>query len=188
MSGRNPLVEAAHGIQQLCLTASLPFCFIGGLAVLRWGEPRLTRDVDLTVLAGYGDEGRVTDHLLASYEPRLDNAREFAIANRVVLVRSTDGIPIDIALGALPFEARTVERATVWSIAERALQTCSAEDLVVHKVFAGRPHDWNDVAGVLERSGPFDADLVVEELRPLLAAKHDTTSLDRFLRLVDESR
>lgn len=41
----NPLFAAAAEIQQLCVQAEWPFCFIGGIAVLRWGEPRVTRDV-----------------------------------------------------------------------------------------------------------------------------------------------
>jgi hypothetical protein len=31
-------------------------CVIGGIAVQRWGEPRLTRDVDVTLLTGIGGE------------------------------------------------------------------------------------------------------------------------------------
>ena len=29
---------------------------MGGVALQRWGEPRLTQDVDLTLLTGFGDE------------------------------------------------------------------------------------------------------------------------------------
>ena len=31
-------------------------CLIGGIDVIRWGEPRLTRDVDLTLFVGSGAE------------------------------------------------------------------------------------------------------------------------------------
>ena len=36
----------------------------GGLAVQRWGEPRLTRDADLTLLTGFGKEARFASALL----------------------------------------------------------------------------------------------------------------------------
>jgi hypothetical protein len=36
-------------------------CIIGGLAVQRWGEPRLTRDVDLTVMAKIGNDEPIAD-------------------------------------------------------------------------------------------------------------------------------
>lgn len=44
----------------------------------RWGEPRLTRDVDLTVIAGFGTEETVVDALLDGLTARMDDARTFA--------------------------------------------------------------------------------------------------------------
>jgi len=35
-----PVLVAAIEIQQFCQAREWPFCIIGGLAVLRWGEPR----------------------------------------------------------------------------------------------------------------------------------------------------
>ena len=49
------LLEAAQEIQQFCRNRDWRFCFIGGIAVQRWGEARLTRDADLTVYTGIGD-------------------------------------------------------------------------------------------------------------------------------------
>lgn len=46
----NGLFSAAELVQDLCEREGWEFCFIGGLAVQRWGEPRVTRDVDLTLL------------------------------------------------------------------------------------------------------------------------------------------
>ena len=40
------LLQAAVQLQSFFLNYDWPFCFIGGLAVLRWGEPRLTQDVN----------------------------------------------------------------------------------------------------------------------------------------------
>lgn len=41
-----PLLEAAAELQTVCGAHGWRYCFIGGLAVLRWGEPRETVDVD----------------------------------------------------------------------------------------------------------------------------------------------
>ncbi|HET9214856.1 MAG TPA: nucleotidyl transferase AbiEii/AbiGii toxin family protein [Gaiellaceae bacterium] len=184
----NPLFGAAADVQELCVERGWRFCFIGGLAVLRWGEPRLTRDVDLTILAPPGADVEIVDGLLGRFEARLEDARAFALENRVVLVQSNDGTPIDIALGALDFEARTVSRASPWDVGEAELRTCSAEDLVVHKVFAGREQDWLDVAGVVVRQGDaLDRALVVDELGPLLDAKGTADSLDRLQTLFREA-
>jgi hypothetical protein len=59
------LFETASQLQLLCDRQGWRSCFIGGIAVLRWGEPRVTRDVDLTLLTGFGAEDSFIDALLA---------------------------------------------------------------------------------------------------------------------------
>jgi hypothetical protein len=49
------VIRAAAELQTVCLEQGWRFCFIGGLALQRWGEPRETVDVGLTVLTGFGD-------------------------------------------------------------------------------------------------------------------------------------
>jgi len=61
----NRVFEAALEIDRFCRERLWPFCIIGGVAVQRWGEPRGTQDVDLTILTGFGVlkafAGRVLD-------------------------------------------------------------------------------------------------------------------------------
>jgi hypothetical protein len=52
---------------------------IGGLAVQRWGEPRLTRDVDVTVIVALGSEERMVDQALSQFAARREDARVFAL-------------------------------------------------------------------------------------------------------------
>lgn len=184
----NGLYAAAEEIQHLCDDEVWRFCFIGGLAVQRWGEARVTRDVDLTLLTGFGGEEVFVDRLLKTFSSRVPDAHAFARRARVVLLRTSSGIPLDIALGALPFEERTVARASGWEVpGTEALRTCTAEDLVVHKVFAGRDRDWSDVRGVIARQGDrLDVDLVTDELRPLLEAKGTTSDLERLHRMFED--
>lgn len=50
------VLAAAGEVQVVCLEHGWRFCFIGEVTVQRWGEPRLTQDVDLTLLTGFGRE------------------------------------------------------------------------------------------------------------------------------------
>ena len=186
----NPLFAAAAAFQAFCRARDWQCCVIGGLAVQRWGEPRQTRDVDLTLLTGLGGEERFIDPLLAQYRGRVSDARAVAIEHRVLLLGTPDGVPLDIALGGLPFESRVVERATSFAFAPDAvITTCSAEDLVVLKAFAGRPQDWLDIEGLLVRQGAaLDRALVLEELRPLLALKEDPQGETTLLTLFEKHR
>ena len=61
---------------------------------------------DVTLLTGLGGEERFIDSILARYHPRFPEARAFALERRVLLVETTCGIPIDIALAGLSYEAR----------------------------------------------------------------------------------
>ncbi len=131
------LFSLALDIQDICQENGWPFCVIGGLAVQHWGEPRFTKDVDLTILTGFGDEEPVIDGCLSFYRPRIENARAFALQNRVLLLKSPDGLGIDIALGALDFERSAVERAADIEVMDgKSLRLCTAEDLIVMKAFA----------------------------------------------------
>jgi hypothetical protein len=182
----NPILAAASEVEAFCDSYGWRYCFIGGVAVQRWGEPRLTQDVDLTLLAGFGTERPYVDRLLDRFEARRTDARDFAARYRVVLLYSADGVPIDIALGAMPFEERTIERASRFDIGGGgSITTCSAEDLIVHKAFAGRPQDWLDIDSIALRQGDaLDRGLVLEEAGPLLELKEAPEDLRRLESLL----
>lgn len=185
----NPILEAALEAQRFCRSRRWRFCVIGAIAVQRWGEPRLTQDVDLTVLSGFGSEAEFVDALLAGYRGRIPDAREFALLRRVVLLESGSGVPLDVSLGGIPFEERVVARSSPWEIGgSEPLVTCSAEDLVVLKAFAGREKDWLDIEGVATRlGGRLDARLVRQEIEPLLELKEDSRSLGRLQAILDRA-
>jgi len=52
----NSLLKAGLEFQQTFEKRNWPFCFIGGLAVLRWSEIRMTQDFDLCLLCGFGND------------------------------------------------------------------------------------------------------------------------------------
>jgi hypothetical protein len=149
------LVSAARMVLDALDAAGLPACLIGGLVIARWGQPRATTDADFSVLAPYGEEERVIDVLLARFLPRRPDARAFALDSRVLLLATAEGVKIDIALAAFPFEIEAIERATPWTLSDSVvLRTCSAEDLIVYKLVAGRPQDLVDVEGIVRRQRP----------------------------------
>jgi hypothetical protein len=182
----NALFGAALELQEYFEARQWRFCFIGGLAVQRWGEPRLTLDVDCTLLTGFGNEARYVDALLEVFAGRVPDPRAFALANRVLLLRGLSQVPLDVSLGAMPFEERCVERASRFAIGDtQSLLTCSAEDLIVFKAFAGRPRDWLDVETTIVRQRhALDVDTIWRELLPLLELKEDAETQPRLERLL----
>ena len=164
----------------------IPGCCIGGVALQRWGEVRQTVDVDLTVLAPLGTEGLVIDQLLTQFQPRISEARQFAMESRVLLLQSDDYLGIDVSLGAFPYEVRVIERSSHWRVSPYGrIRTCSAEDLVVLKAFANRPQDWIDIERVIVRQGArLDRRLILTELTPLAELKEDPGILQDLQQLL----
>jgi len=148
----NPVFEAAREVQDFLRRSGSRFCLIGGVALQRWGQPRITLDVDLTLLCAPGSEAPAIDRVLGEFPARIPDARAFALKNRVILVKTAAGVPVAVALGALDFEHRCFERASEFDFGPGLnLRTCSAEDLLVLKTFAGRGQDWVDIEYVIVR-------------------------------------
>lgn len=163
----------------------LPFCFIGGIAIQRWGEPRVTKDVDLTVFSGFKNEEKLIDLLCSKFPMRESNAKEFALANRVLLLKSPMGPGIDISLGGLPYEELLINRSSDFLFAPTiTLRTCSAEDLIILKAFAARGRDWNDVETVIIRQkNQLDWIHIETYLAQLLELKEEPELLDILRKL-----
>jgi hypothetical protein len=111
--------------------------------------------------------------------------RSFALSRRVLLLSSSKGYPIDIALGGLDYERQMVSRSSMQDFyAGLALRTCSAEDLIIMKSFADRERDWADVEGVIVRqSGKLDWVYIEAQLIPLSEAKESPEILARLTSL-----
>ncbi|HEY5036964.1 MAG TPA: hypothetical protein VII74_07535 [Chthoniobacterales bacterium] len=147
----------------------------------------MTNDADLTLITGFGSEEKFIAALLKHFRPRREDALEFALRRRILLLRAANDVPLDVALAGIPFEERTIERASAWRISDATrLTTCCAEDLIVHKVFAGRELDWLDVTRTLQRQGKrLDFKLIFRELRPLLELKEEPENEEKLRRLME---
>lgn len=178
----NEVIQAAAELQAICIEQDWQFCFIGGLAVQRWGEPRETVDVDLTLLTGFGGEEQFIQILLQRFQGRIPEAAQFARERRVLLLRSSSGVGLDVALAALPFEELMVQRSSFFDYPPKIiLRTCSAEDLVILKAFAGRTQDWADVERIIVRqTGKLDWEYIDQQLRPLAELKDASEILDQL--------
>lgn len=133
----------------------VPFKLIGGQAVLLHGEPRLTLDVDGTL--GVSPESLGT--LLAACEamgvdPLPQPVDDFVRETYVLPVADPDtSIRIHLIFSTTAFEAGAIRRAIEVDIAGERVPFATAEDLIIHKLFAGRPRDLEDVEGIVSRKG-----------------------------------
>ena len=164
------LITAAVKFQATLDEHGFRNCIIGGLALQAWGELRLTRDMDFSVLTGFSDERAAA--LAGLVELREPNGLQFALNHRVILGLLPGSISVDIGLAAFDYEKRMLDRSISFDFGGgMLLRICSPEDLIINKVFAGRARDLADVEGILlRRGGDLDWNLIENELKPLLEA------------------
>ena len=180
------LWETAVELRRYLESCNYSFCVIGGIAIQRWGEPRLTQDVDVTLVVQFGSERQIAQEILKRYQSRVSNPIEFALQARILLLKDQAGNKIDLALGGMPYEQRCIERSSLWGTPSSGkIRTCSAEDLVVLKAFANRPQDWIDIDNITIRQGKkLNRELILNELRPLVELKEEPEILDHLNRLL----
>jgi hypothetical protein len=78
-----------------------------------------------------------------------------------------------------------IDRATAFAFGPGLeLRTCSAEDLIVMKLFASRPIDLRDAEGVAIRNrGQLDWHYIEEQLQPLADVKQEPEIIRTMKRL-----
>lgn len=185
----NPLFDAAREVCVFMAERKWKFCIIGGLAVQQWGEPRTTLDADFTLLTGWGDEERYVREILNHFESRLSDEVSYFVARRIVLARASNGVEIDIALGALPFEESMMERAVnVEFSPDLSLPCCTAEDLIIMKAFAGRARDWMDVEMVVNRQSQLDVQYILDHIMEFNELSSEPDLIGRVRRLLGVRR
>ena len=140
----------------------VPYMVIGGQAVLLYGEPRLTRDIDVTV--GVGPD-RLVDLLgLAkekSWRVLSENPPEFVRKTLVLpCFEPTGGVRVDFVFGVSPYERQAIDRAQRVAIGRAQVCFASVEDILIHKIVAGRPRDLEDARVILAKQQNIDKNYV----------------------------
>lgn len=131
----------------------LPFMFIGGQAVLLHGAPRLTHDVDVTV--GVSPD-QVAEVLAACEELDIEvivaDPAGFAAETFVCPARHPPtGVRVDFIFSNTRYEHGAIARAVDVELAGETLPFAAAEDLLLLKLFAGRPRDLEDARSIVRR-------------------------------------
>ncbi len=141
----------------------------GAQAVIAYGIPRLSADVDVTLrLTPDEPEGLVRDMQAAGFEARVDDP-EFVRRTRVLpFVHLATGMPVDVVLAGSGLEDDFLARTRLLEIGGVPVPTIDPGDLIVTKVLAGRPKDIEDARGLWRaRRQELDASRIEGVLRLL---------------------
>jgi hypothetical protein len=176
-------------LQQDLEEAGLPSIVIDGLVVGVWGEPRLTRDIDVKIMAGRADRGRVLEKL-SHLTPLNADSDEALRRNGIAFFQDDTGVRIDIMLADNQFDETAIGRAQMIEIMPgKVARVCSAEDLIIYKMLSLRPRDQIDAETVVRRQGEtLDDSYVLDWLRQFELALDDGTLVSRYREMRQASR
>ena len=138
--------------------ASIPYMVIGGQAVLLYGEPRLTRDIDITMGIGADGLDRVKRIIpVIGLKSLVRKEKEFVERNMVLpTIDKRSGIRVDFIFSFSPYERQAIERAKDVKLGNSIVRFASLEDVVIHKVIAGRARDFDDIKSILLKNPKYD--------------------------------
>ncbi len=153
---------------------------MGGQAVLLYGEPRLTRDIDIAL--GIGVEGLSNVKKIIrtmGLKILVKNDKDFVAKTMVLPVLDREsGIRIDFTFSYLPYERQAIERAKDIKLGRTSVRFSSLEDLVIHKVIAGRARDLDDIRSILLKNPKYDSRYIEKWL-----AEFDQSLGEHFLKI-----
>ena len=146
--------------------AGIGYMVIGGQAVLLYGEPRLTKDIDITLSV---DTDRLPDIMRLVRILRLralaDDPEKLARETKVFpAVQDSTGVRVDFIFSSSEFEKVAISRARRTRLGRHYVMFASLEDLLIHKIVAGRPRDIEDVKSVLLKNRQYDRGYVEDWL------------------------
>ena len=137
---------------------SLPYCLIGALALGAYGRPRATHDVNLLILTDSATSHSYLDPLRAKgFAVASDWHKSNPMAQNVVIRlkhTSAPDFPLDLIFATSPLHKNALDRRKLFNLHGTQVSVSSAEDLILLKLLAGRPRDFDDVMGIVGNAGP----------------------------------
>jgi predicted nucleotidyltransferase len=145
--------------------AFIPYMVIGGQAVLLYGEPRLTKDIDITLGIGVKELNKIKK-IVSIIGLKILVKKEFVEKNMVLpTIEEKSGIRVDFIFSYSPYERQAIERGKDIKLGRTFVRFASLEDVVIHKVIAGRARDIEDIKSILIKNPTYDSGEIIKWLK-----------------------
>ena len=127
----------------------------------------MTKDIDVTLALdsnGLTSLMPVVDKLKLTV--LVEQPQEFVKRTSVLPVRDIEtGIRIDFVFSFTPYERQAIGHARKVRLGEVDVAFATLEDVIVHKIFSGRPRDIEDVRSIVRKSREHDRNYVRKWLK-----------------------
>ncbi len=161
------LKELLKSVARELKKENIDYMIIGGQAVLVYGEPRLTKDIDITVgLNINGLEKILKIAKKLKFKSLVSDPEKFVKETSVLpLFDEKTGFRIDFIFSFSEYEKVALKRVNKIKIDRTYVNFASVEDLIIHKIVSGRERDIEDVKKILIKNKNVDFDYVLNWLK-----------------------
>jgi len=164
----------------------LRYMVIGGVAVGLWGEPRATLDIDLTIWVEPDRLEATVDDLASRFALRTAKPMETVQRLRLLPIRATNGVSVDVLFANWPIEKQALDRAVWLHIGTTEVRLAPLDYLLFLKLISDRPKDLTDAEVLIRRyRGKTDVSWLEAELSALAESIAQPEVLLRFRRLIE---
>lgn len=160
------------------------YAVIGGIALAQWGVVRATLDVDIKVIVPNTDYTALRGVLRTAFPSQ---ARGHLPQNPFIVAVTIDDVIVDFLLALPGYEELIIENSVQRDFGGWSARICSAEDLIIQKVVAGREKDWSDVESLLiEQYDKLDRIYIQDWLSQFAEALEQPKLLTKYLQLAQK--
>jgi len=148
------ILKALKSVASCLSEAGIPYMVIGGHAVLQYGLPRFTQDIDVTIALTPREADKVLNSIEGSFRVLPRDIEKFIRDTWVLPVEHHEtGVRVDLIFSITAFEREAIEKAREITVENMTIRYISPEDLIVQKIIAGRAVDLEDAKGILDMQG-----------------------------------
>ena len=165
---------------------NIPYMIIGGQAVLIYGEPRFTKDIDITLGAGINELKKILSLCNSlNLTPLIENINDFVSKTMVLPVSDpVSNLTVDFIFSFTDFEKEALNRAVDIQLETKSVKFASVEDLIIHKIFSGREIDLIDVKSIILKNPAIDKSYIIHWLNKFSKGK-DEDLTEKFNNLIN---
>lgn len=144
----------------------IKYVIIGGIAVLAWGEPRTTFDVDIVITLVPADlEETVIDFINQGFTVSKDAIKRLT---KNLAVKFKYGVySVDLRLASFTIDKLAIERAKQLSVAGNRISIASKEDVIIFKLAHFDYKDRADIEAILRRQRSIDFEYIAKSAQQL---------------------
>ena len=168
----------------------IPYMVIDGQAVLVYGRPRLTRDIDITLGIDI-DDFALVEKACKKLKLKMLPTRPEDFAKETGVLPAEEqksGIRVDFIFSFSEYERQSLKKAKRINVSNYPVKFASCEDVIIYKMVAGRAVDEEDVKSILVKNkSSIDHKYIRRWLSELNKSSEHKEVLESFNRLVKAS-